>query len=345
MRLVVGFITYNNHTAKYLPYFLPSIFNQSEKGFEVFCIDNSDYEENDNQKYIKNNYSDIKFLWSGKNIGFARAYNKMIGRALSAGADYFLMLNPDMILEPDMIANLLTEIKKEEKIGALQPKILRWDFSENISKENNFGKTDFIDSYGLYITQEHRFSDLHQGEKDDPTAKTQDVFGFTGAAVLLNLKAIKDIAFKSDVGEEYFDELMFMYKEDCDLSYRLQLAGWKIKFIPQAVCYHDRTASPKGESSWRIMLNRKNKSKQVKKWAFLNHWILICKYLKLPFSFKIKLKTWWYQVKSVIFILLFEQYLLKEFISLLKIKKEIKVKREALKVRVDAEEIEKFMIK
>lgn len=341
MKLAIGFITYNKNTAKYLPYFLPSIFKQSEKDFVIFCQDNSEQEENDNKKYIQKKYLDINFAWSGGNIGFSRAYNKIIKKAIDIGAKYFLMLNPDMILDSNMIANLLSEIKKDDKIGAVQPKILKWNF-DNIS--DNLGKTDVIDSYGLYITKEHRFSDLRQGEKDDSLAQVREVFGFTGAAVLLNLKAVKDIAYKFNGREEYFDELMFMYKEDCDLSYRLQLAGWKVKFIPQAVCYHDRTASPKGESTFKIMLNRKNKSKQVKKWAFLNHWILILKYLKLPYSPKIKIKTWYYQLKSVIFILLFEQYLLKEFLTLIKNRKKIKNKRDNLKIRVDVKEIEKIMI-
>jgi len=45
----------------------------------------------------------------------------------------------------------------------------------------------------------------------------------------------------------------------------------------------------------------------------------------------------------LVFVLLFEQFLLKEFIKLWKLKNEIKNKREQLKIIVDIKEIEKFM--
>jgi len=332
INIIIGFITYGESTSRYLLSFLESINRQTFKDFKILAIDNSENKENENNKIIKEKYPEIEFNWAGKNIGFAKALNIMINKAISEDAEYFLALNPDMILKPDFVENIIKAIQKDNKIGAIAPKILKWDFKNNI-------KTNIVDSYGLSMNKEHRFYDRFQGNDDDSSKKSDEVFGFTGAAVLFNLKALKDISYSN----EYFDELMFMYKEDCDLSYRLRLAGWKIIFLPDAVAYHDRTASPKGESNIKIALNRKNKSKQVKKWSFLNQWIMILKYKNLPFSFKIKYKTLLYQIKSFIYVLFFEQYLLKEFIRLYKLRKIIKQKRDNIKVNVNIREIEKYM--
>jgi GT2 family glycosyltransferase len=35
-----------------------------------------------------------------------------------------------------------------------------------------------------------------------------------------------------------FDEDFFAYYEDVDLSFRAQLAGWKVAYVPSAVAYH-----------------------------------------------------------------------------------------------------------
>lgn len=355
-KLVVGFITYGKATAKYLPYFLPSLKEQSFADFSIFAIDNTEEEKNENRDFIKSNFSDIEFEWVGNNIGFARAYNRMINKAIKDGAEYFLAINPDMIFDEEMIGRLMDEIKKDEKIGAVAPKILRWDFSQlSIKKEEiERSKTDVIDSCGIFITKEHRFSDCDQGKVDDGRMEVKEVFGFSGAAVLFNLKALEDVAYDKQSNppnpllergqsKEFFDELMFMYKEDCDLSYRLRLAGWKIKLAPSAVAYHHRAVSPKGESNLKIALNRFRKNKQNKKWSFLNHWIMFSKFKNLHYSWKVDFATAFYQFKKITFILLFEQYLFLEFLKLQKLKNEIRKREGQLKVRVDMEEMERWM--
>ncbi len=356
-KLAVGFITYGKSTAKYLPYFLPSIVRTSDfymkahdcTDIKIMAVDNSEIENNENQEYIKNNFPEIELEWAGGNLGFAVAYNKMIGNTIRNGFEYFLAVNPDMIFDKGMIAGLMEEIKKDKKNGAVAPKILKWDFSQlainnyelRISKEElDNSKTDIIDSCGIFMTKEHRFSDCEQGEVDDGQTEIKEVFGFSGAAVLLNLKALQDVAFE---GREFFDELMFMYKEDCDLSYRLRLAGWKIKLAPSAVAYHHRGVSPKGESNFKIALNRFGKSKQNKKWSFLNHWIMFSKFKNLHYSWKVDFATAFYQFKKIIFVLLFEQYLFLEFLKLRKLKDEIRKRGGQLKVRVDMAEMERWM--
>lgn len=337
MIIYAGFITYGQATAKYLPYFLPSLKNQIFKDFKILAVDNSEVAENKNTLYIKKDFPEIDLKRSGENLGFAKAFNLMITQAINEGAEYFLALNPDMILEPALIKELVKAMATDEKIAAVQPKILKWDLAVN-------KKTNVIDSLGLSLNKEHRFFDAHQGETVQPELTVKkEIFGFTGAAVLLRLKALKDVAFTDGGHKEYFDELMFMYKEDCDLSYRLRLAGWKIALAPGAVAYHNRQAAAKGKSNLAIALNRSAKSKAVKQWSFLNQLILLLKLKKLPFSRRVKLATAWYQFKSLIFALLFEPYLLKEFFKLVELRGKIARKRRHLKVRVEMREIEKFM--
>lgn len=329
-KIYIGIIAYEKLTAKYLPYFLPSLFVQTYQNFELLIIDNSQEKENENYQYLKNNYPDLEIKWMDGNIGFARAYNLMIEEARQKGGKYFLALNPDMVIAPDFLEKMVIKIEDKKEVGAVVPLIYRWDFENNL-------KTNIIDSRGVGITREHRFFEIDQGRSDDGLKlESEEVFGFTGAAVLFKMEALGDVAFLNKTGKnEYFDELMFMYKEDCDLSYRLQLTGWKIITVPEAKIYHDRTAVGNGKSLWQIILNRKNKNRQIKRWSFLNHWIIIFKYRDLDFPRSVRTATVWYQVKSLIFVILFEPYLLSELKTLSTLQKEINERRQALKIKIN----------
>ncbi len=343
--LVTGFITYNESTVKYLADFLPSLkaaldlwrANSGDE-YEIINFDNSTPGHLENRDYIKKNFPDIRIVENNANIGFARAYNSMIRAAVLKGADYFFMVNPDITLALDSIWQMFSEIIKDEKIAGIAPRILKWNFSEK-------KLSDIIDSDGLYMTKAHRFCDRHQGLKlNEVDQKVEAVFGFTGAAVLLRIKALEDVAWKFNNNFEFLDELMFMYKEDADLSYRLQLAAWKIIFCPQALVYHDRTANPLGESSWQIIANRRLKSRHVKEWSFMNQLVVYNRYRRLRYSAQARWQTTVYHWQSLIYVLVFESYLIPQIVKFWRAKKIRQAKRRALVIRVAPQDLEKRLI-
>lgn len=328
IKLAIGFIIYGKSTAKYLPYFLPSLVGTTDlpagqAGFhmithdstdriKILCFDNSEEEDSRNVEYIKKNYPGIEIMRAGENLGFAKAHNRMIKRAKESGAEYFLALNPDMILESGAIQKMIEVLDEDRNLGSVCPKILRWDFANN-------KKTDIIDSCGIKQLSALNFYDLGQSEKDIGQCEDKEMVGPSGAAAMYRMSALETV---KEV-ENYFDELMFMYKEDCDLAYRLFLKGFKSKCASEAIIYHDRTAGGKGESNFEIALNRKNKSRQVKGWSFLSQQIIFIKYWHLQ-NLKEKAEISWYAFRMFVFAVLFEQYLLKEYFNLWKLKKNIK---------------------
>ncbi|MFH1427035.1 MAG: glycosyltransferase family 2 protein [Patescibacteria group bacterium] len=327
MKLIIGFITYGEVTAKYLPYFLMSLKNQTFKDYLIYAIDNSREEENENAKYIKENYPGVKYRWAGKNLGFARAYNKLIKKAIELEAQYFLVINPDIVLEPEAIEKMVMALENNN-LAAVSPKLLKWNFKDN-------KKTDIIDTCGIKLLPDLRFIDLGQGEVDSNKYEEAEILGPSGACGMYKIKVIENVAFtrvkKSIIKSrstkidrlEYFDELMFMYKEDCDLAYRLYLKGFKARCISKAIGYHDRTVEAKGGSNLEIARNRKNRTKQEKIWSFFNQQIIFIKYWELQ-SWQNVISMIRYQIKIFLYILFFERFLLKEYYHLLKIKKYIK---------------------
>lgn len=311
MKLAIGVITYNDSSAKYLPDFLGSLLvalnNLELIDWQILVRDNSEQKNNSNPEYFDGiDKQHISFIWSGANLGFAKAYNLMITDAKNWGADYFLMLNPDTFIEPSAILKILAAINNDEKIASVTPKILRWDFE-------NKKFTNYIDSCGLSVSPGLIFKDIGQGRVDDGSFDNSVIIGASGAAALFRMSALEDVKEKTG----YLDEEMFMYKEDCDLAYRLFLKGYKSRLVSEAIIYHDRSASVAEPGLRGVLNSRKTKNNLVKSWSFLNQHLLIIKHWHTQnLRSKILILTRLFLMWS--YALIFEPFLLKNYLIIKK---------------------------
>ncbi|MFA7050143.1 MAG: glycosyltransferase family 2 protein [Patescibacteria group bacterium] len=289
MKIAIGFISYNQSSFKYLPFFLPSLkkaLDNLDIDYRLLALDNSD-NFNANKTYIedffkKNNLTEKSNIFSlGFNSGFARGFNFLIRKAIDFDCDLFMAINPDVVLDENSIFELVRAFKsksKEERVSSVGPKILNWDFV-------NDKKTDIIDSLGIGMSFSHHFFDIRQGEEDNTNFYKENVFGISGAAVIYNLEALKEVAFDNGNSLEFFDELMFMYKEDVDLAYRLNLANWNSFLVPDSLIYHDRSLSTQSYNFLSLIFGKKT---SFRSWSYLNQMIIFLKFRKINFSFKIK---------------------------------------------------------
>jgi len=314
MKLAVGFITYNEASAVYLPYFLPSLqaalaFLQSAD-YQVLVFDNSRRDYLVNQEKIADFQKSlpgavVQLEAGGHNLGFSRAYNILINKARENGAQYFLMINPDTLLEASAVAVLVQALDQEPLLAAVSPKIRFWDFSKNQT-------TEIIDSVGLVLRPGLKFIDLGQGETDHGQFDEYPIFGPSGAAGLFRLAALEKIKENG----RYLDERFFMYKEDCDLCYRLFISGQVARLVPGAVVYHDRTVS-RGLSLWQRIIQRRQRSRQIRSWSFLNQHLIFVKHWHSQNLINRVLII--YRVLIyLIFSLILEQYNLKNYFTLFK---------------------------
>jgi GT2 family glycosyltransferase len=228
----------------------------------------------------------------------------MIKEANAWGADAFFMINPDTLIEPTTIALLSAALTAESCLGSVAPKIRRWDFA-------TLAKTDQIDTCGLTVGSELNFSDIGQGATDQGQFDQTKILGPSGAAGLYRLTALNKI--KDPNG--YLDERMFMYKEDCDLAYRLYLAGFASRLVPEALVYHDRTASAAGSGILGSLKSRAGKSRSVRSWSFLNQHLLFIKFWaqqKPASKVRILLKV----IILWLFALIREPFLLKNYVKI-----------------------------
>lgn len=108
---------------------------------------------------------------------------------------------------------------------------------------NNVGTELVGDAYGAnrgWLEPDH-------GQYDTPT----DVFAWCGGAVLLRG------AYLDDVG--LFDERLFLYYEDVELSWRGRQRGWRYRTVPSSVVRHEHAASTVEGSELSDYFNERNR--------------------------------------------------------------------------------------
>lgn len=329
-RVVVGLVYYESETYKSEKYFEPcfdSLFKQDYSSLEIHVLDNGSPVKKSLEQ-LKKQFPKIHFLESEKNLGFGGGHNFILR---NTDSPYYACLNFDMIFEPDFISKLMAGVRQSPDIGVVTGKLKRWDFERYLAAKEKGdtyeeGKTNFIDSTGIRVRKSHRFEDRGQGEVDyGQYDKPSEIFGASGASAFFRRAALESIAFVNEKGEkEYFDELIFMYKEDVDVAYRLQWAGWKAFYVPGAVAYHDRNVYSAGNDWLSIIRNRRRKSKLVNEWSFLGQELILKKhFFDRAFSHKVKRATRWYKLKSLIYILLFEPHLLHQYRRLHELEEQI----------------------
>jgi len=266
----VQIVTWNS--CKYLKDCLDSVFSQDFNDFSVLVIDNASVDGT--TELIREKYPQVYLLTNPKNYGFSRAHNQ--GFRLT-DSEFVLVLNPDVILEPDFLTVVVQEMNKDKTIGSLGGLLLQVKCGDAELDEKI--KTNIIDSSGLEVLRSRRVIDRGQGEVDKGQYDQQkEVFGISGACVLYRRKALEAVKVPINKKEdEYFDQDFFAYKEDIDLAWRLRLAGWKSIYQPQARGYHFRgVMGHKGRLTRKDLKVQNRKTPQINLWAYRNHlWLLV----------------------------------------------------------------------
>jgi GT2 family glycosyltransferase len=180
---------------------------------------------------------------TGRNLGFGAAVNVAL-RDLQ-GVDAVALVNPDAFVEPGWLNPLAQALTADEGVGAACPKLL---FDEPDSEGR-----PVINNVGLVLGPTWELHDRGYREPDlGQYDRPEEVWGWSGGAVLLRA------TYLADVGP--FDETLFLYAEDDDLSWRGRNRGWRYRYEPSSVVRHLHRASSGGRRTPLLdYLNRRNR--------------------------------------------------------------------------------------
>ena len=115
---LVSVIVLNYNAGKLLIDCIDSIKKSTHQFLEIIVVDN--ISSDNSQIECKNKFPDIKLIQNKKNLGYCEGNN--IGIREAKG-EYIMILNPDTIIEPSSIEELILAYEKHGE-GLYQPKIL-----------------------------------------------------------------------------------------------------------------------------------------------------------------------------------------------------------------------------
>lgn len=199
-------VTYNH--SKYIENCIRSVLLNNP--LEVIVVDNG---STDGTLEILRNFDEIKVIEGHGNVGYGAGNN--LGVEASKGK-YSVILNPDTVVSEKWLEELLRPLKSQKKL-VTTPKVLLFDGN----KINGAGLT--VHFTGLSFLRGLNAS-------VDEYANEEFVNGITGACFAMR---------RNDYLKLKFDENILTYNEDGELSWRLNLAGFRILYVPNSIIYHD----------------------------------------------------------------------------------------------------------
>lgn len=218
---LVSIIIINWNGSMLLKKLLPTLKRINYKKTETIIVDNGSTD--DSLIYLNKYFPEFKIIRNKTNLGFAEANNQGIKKSKG---EMVLFLNNDTQVTKNFLTVLVNRLKKDEKMGACQPKIL--------SSE----KPGYLDSIGSFLTTSGFLYHLGFEAKDTKKLDNETkLFSGKGSCLLFKRKVLDKIGF--------FDKDFFAYFEETDLCWRLWLAGYYVLYIPEVSVFHKSWATAK----------------------------------------------------------------------------------------------------
>src|SRR3989338_2406156 len=218
-----------------LPACLDALKAQSLQA-EIIVVDNGS--SDGSKELLYGYYPKVTVIPLPRNIGFAGGVNVGLRYATDAGHDFTALLNNDAIANKNWLEGLVEAMEASPRAGIVTSKMIS-DTGEYLDSTG-----ELYTIWGLPYPRGRR--EASTGKYDDQ----KEVFGASGGASLYRHKMLAQIGL--------FDEDFFAYYEDVDLSFRAQLAGWKVLYEPAAIVRHhigSTSSRVRGFTTYQAMKN------------------------------------------------------------------------------------------
>ena len=203
---------------------LNSLRRSSRPPDEIVVVDNASRDGTPDR--VRRAYPDVLVLDYWDNPGFGEAHNRAF-RVVSAQRAF--LLNPDATVERDCIERLERTLDGEPGLGVAVPKVL-------LAREPAVLNSAGLHVNGIGYGWDRGYLEWDAGQHD----RAGPVLAGSGCALMLSLAMVRAVG--------GFDPSFFLYYEDLDLCLRSWLAGFGVRFVPEAVALHRMKLS--GRSAW-----------------------------------------------------------------------------------------------
>jgi len=236
----------------------------------VIIVDNGS--EDDSCARFRERFPDVELIETGANLGYAGGNNRGLELAVERGAKTVALLNNDVEVDPDCLAQLSMELERDPTVGAVGPIVVtpanggptriwaaggKLEHRENISKLRGFGQV-----------------------RNGQFSNDEDVDYLPGCMVMLRRDVILRVGM--------LDHSFFCYMEDVDYGQRLEEAGFRNRLVAGATAIHEASSSTGGGyTAARKYMNAVNSVHYLRKHGSLRGWLgfFVFDVLCLPAAF------------------------------------------------------------
>ena len=238
---VAKIVILNWNGAEHLRRFLPSVVAAAPAGVEVVVADNGSTD--DSLRVLATEFPSVGVLRLDANYGFAGGYNRALKQV---EADYYLLLNSDIETPEGWLAPILDVLEREPDVAVVSPKLISW--TDRTEFEYAGASGGFIDFLGYPFCRGRilRQVEADEGQYDD----ARDVFWVSGAAFCCRADVFHALG--------GFDADFFAHMEEIDLCWRMQLAGYRVRVVPQSRVYHLGGGTLTTDSPTKVFYNHRN---------------------------------------------------------------------------------------
>jgi len=210
---LISIVILNYNAGELLIDCIDSIKKSNYKNLEIILVDNVSNDKSHIR--CKEKFIDIKLIENSENLGYCEGNN--VGLRIANG-EYVVILNPDTIVDPSWLSELLFAYKKNGD-GIYQPKFLAsTDHSMLLSTGN------MIQIFGFGYSRSKGDSDKGQHKK------FEKVNFASGTCIFTSKKIIEKIGL--------FESFLFAFHDDFELCWRGALIGINSFYVPSSIVYH-----------------------------------------------------------------------------------------------------------
>jgi hypothetical protein len=200
---------------------LPSVVATDYPDIEIILADNASTDGS--AAWVREHYPTVNVVQHPENWLFCKGNNEAVPHATG---DYILFLNNDVEVPPGWLHPLVETMEQDERVGAVQPKLLQYDDRSQFEYAGAAG--GYLDRLGYPFARGRIFfnTEPDHGQYN----ATRPIFWATGAAIMLRRAALDEVGL--------FDERFEMHMEEIDLCWRLQRHGYRVRSVPASTAYH-----------------------------------------------------------------------------------------------------------
>jgi GT2 family glycosyltransferase len=205
----------------------PSMSGQARLNIELIIIDNGS--SDDTITMLNLEFPAARLIRNDRNEGFAHPINQALH---ASQGQYMLLLNPDTIVLPGAINELVQFQESHPEVGICGPKVLNRDGTLQKSCRRGVSRPwaaiSYFSGFSRLFPHSKFFGGYHLNYLDEN--EVNEVDGISGSCMLIRRQMLDQIG--------YLDERFFAYQEDADYCFQAKKAGWKIVYVPKAQIIH-----------------------------------------------------------------------------------------------------------